>query len=326
MKSPRMITKIAVAAVAAVATISGAMAQGKANWPKSLTLGTASVGGTYFIYGGVVASLLSEKLGVNVSTQQTQGPNQNLILVDGKKVELGMTTMGVAIHGWNGTGWAAGKQYKDVRAVFPMYDTPFHFITQQKSGIKSVAELNGKNVGVGPKAGTCGTYFPMMFDALGAKPTVRFGGASDMGGQLGDGLLDVFAFCAGLPISAFSEIEAQRPVTFFSFTDAEIAKLKKAMPELSDSVVPKGTYKTLTQDQKTVGVYNFFIVHKDLPDDLVYEITKAVMENNPRMVQGHAAAKETLPQNAIKNGFLTFHPGAVRYFKEKGIKLDPGAL
>ncbi len=326
MKASRLITNLAVCAVTAVATISGAMAQGKANWPKSLTLGTASVGGTYFIYGGVVATLLSEKLGINVSTQQTQGPNQNLLLVNSKNIELGMTTMGVAIHGWNGTGWAAGKQYKDARAAFPMYDTPFHFITAERTGIKSVADLNGKNVGVGPKAGTCGTYFPMMLDALGIKATIRYGGASDMGSQLGDGLIDVFAFCAGLPISAFSEIEAQRPVRFFSYTDAELAKLKKAMPELSDSLIPKATYRTQTGDQKTVGLFNFFIVHKDLPDDLVYEITKAVMENNARMVQGHSASKETIPVNAIKNAFLTFHPGAVRYFKEKGIKLDPGAL
>jgi TRAP transporter TAXI family solute receptor len=326
MKAAKMITKVAVCAVAAVATISGAMAQNKANWPKSLTLGTASVGGTYFIYGGVVASLLSEKLGINVSTQQTQGPNQNLLLVNSKNIELGMTTMGVAIHGWNGTGWAAGKQYKDARAAFPMYDTPFHFIAPQKSGIKAVTELNGKNVGVGPKAGTCGTYFPMMLNALGVKATIRYGGASDMGSQLGDGLIDVFAFCAGLPISAFSEIEAQRPVNFFSFTDAQIATLKKAMPELSDSMIPKSTYKSMPGNQKTVGLFNFFIVHKDLPDDLVYEITKAVMENNKRMVQGHSAAVETIPVNAIKNGFLTFHPGAVRYFKEKGIKLDPKAL
>ena len=102
--------------------------------------------------------------------------------------------------------------------------------------------------------------------------------------------------------------------------------LKKAMPELSDSLIPKGTYKSQTEDHKTVGLFNFFIVSKDLPDDLVYEITKAVMENNPRMVQGHKAAVETVPANAKANTFLTFHPGAVRYFKEKGIALNPAAL
>lgn len=294
--------------------------------PKSLTLGTASVGGTYFIYGGVIAGMLTEKIGINVSTQQTQGPNQNMILTNSKQTELGMVTMGVALHGWNGTGWAAGKKYNDVRAVFPMYDTPFHFITSENSGIKTVEDMAGKNVGVGPRAGTPGTYFPLMFDALGIKATIRNGGASDMASQLGDGLLDVFAFAAGIPIAAYSEIEAQRPVRFIRFSDAQLATLKGKIPELTDSVIPKGTYKSLTEDHPTLGLYNFFIAHKDVPDDVVYNITKTIMENNADMVKGHAAAVETLPKNAGKNTFMTFHPGAVKYFKEKGIELNPKTL
>ncbi len=294
--------------------------------PKSLTLGTASVGGTYFIYGGVVAGMLTEKIGINVSTQQTQGPNQNMILTNSKQTELGMVTMGVALHGWNGTGWAAGKKYNDVRAVFPMYDTPFHFITTEKSGIMSVEDMAGKNVGVGPRAGTPGTYFPLMFDALGIKATIRNGGASDMASQLGDGLLDVFAFAAGVPIAAYSEIEAQRPVRFIRFSDAQLATLKGKIPELTDSIIPKGTYKSLTEDHPTLGLYNFFIAHKDVPDDVVYNITKTIMENNADLVKGHAAASETLPKNADKNTFMTFHPGAVKYFKEKGIELNPKTL
>ena len=324
MSTPRRILKIAAATLLAAAAATSAIAQDKSKWPQSLTLATASVGGTYFVYGGVVATLLTEKLGIQVSTQQSQGPVSNLMLVNSKKAELGMTTMGPALQAWQGTDWAkANGQMRNMRAVFPMYDTPFHFVTLQSSGIKAVADLNGKNVGVGPKAGTCGTYFPEMFKALGLNVNVRYGGASDMSGMLGDGLIDVFAFCAGVPISAFSEIEASKPATFFTYTDAELAKLKKAMPELSDSTIPKGTYKSLTTDHKTVGLFNFFIVHKDLPDDLVYEITKAVMENNPRMVQGHKAAVETVPANVKANTFLTFHPGAVRYFKEKGIALNP---
>jgi TRAP transporter TAXI family solute receptor len=296
----------------------GSMAQ----TPKSLTLGTASVGGTYFIYGGVAANLLSEKLGINVSTQQTQGPNQNVILLNDGRIELGMTTMGVALHGWNGTGWAKDKEYKNMRAVFPMYDTPFHCVTTEKSGVKGIQDLTGKNVGVGPKAGTPGTYFPMIFETLGVKPNIRYGGASDMTSQLGDGLLDAFCFAAGQPISAFSELEAQRPVRFFGFTDQQVAEVTKKIPELSTAVIPKGTYNTLKEDQKTVGMFNFFIAHKDVPDEVAYNIAKTVLENNERMVQGHSAAKETVPANADKNTFLPFHPGALKYYKEKGIPLS----
>jgi TRAP transporter TAXI family solute receptor len=314
---------LAAALAGAVMALTGAaLAQ-----PKSMTLGTASVGGTYFIYGGVMANLLTEKLGINVSTQQTQGPNQNVILVDDKRVELGMTTMGIALQAWNGTGeWTKGKKFNGIRALFPMYDTPFHFVTTDKSGVTSVAQLNGKAVGVGPKAGTPGTYFPLMFDALGIKATIRNGSGSDMAGQLGDGLISTFAFAAGLPIASFSEIEAQRPVKFFTFTPAEIATLKAKFPELSDSLIPKGTYKTLAEDHKTLGLYNFAIAHQDMSEDLAYQVTKIVLENNDYMVKGHASASETVHQNWNRNGFLPFHKGAVRYYKEKGIAIPANLM
>ena len=311
----------------AIGAVAGMLVAGTAQaQPKSLTLGTASVGGTYFIYGGVVATLLTEKLGINVSTQQTQGPNQNVILLNSKQIDLGMTTMGIALQAWNGSGaWTQGKKFDAIRALFPMYDTPFHFIVTEKSGIKSVADLNGKTVGVGPKAGTPGTYFPQMFEALGMKVTIRNGSGSDMAGQLGDGLIDSFAFAAGLPIAAYTEIEAQRPVKFFSFNDKERATLKQKFPELSDAVIPKATYKSMTEDQPTLGVYNFFIVHKELSEDLAYQITKTVLENNEAMVKGHSAAVETVAKNWDRNTFLPFHPGAVKYYKEKGITI-PGNL
>ena len=316
------VIKFVLAVLTGLTLATGAFAQAKPNpaWPKNLTLGTASVGGLYFVYGQVWASLVNEKLGTNISTQQTQGPNQNVILTESKQVDFGMTTMGIALQAWEGKeAWTQGKQYRNIRAMFPMYDTPFHFVVLEKSPIKSVADLAGKKSGVGPRAGTCGTYFPLMFKALGINTTVQNGQASDMGAGLQDGLIDAFPFCAGVPIPVYSELETTNKVRFFTFNEGEIKKLKAAMPELSDSVIPKGTYKQQTEDHKTVGLYNFSIAHKDVADDLVYAVVKAVLENNPQMIKGHAASKETLTQNWNRNGFLPFHPGAIRYFQEKGI-------
>jgi hypothetical protein len=315
------------AAVLLAAFAAAAHAQANPNWPKNLTLGTASVGGTYFVYGQVWASMVNEKIGTNISTQQTQGPNQNIILTDSRQVDFGMTTMGVALQAWEGKGdWTKGKQYRNIRAMFPMYDTPFHFVALEKSGIKNVKDLAGKRAGVGPRAGTCGTYFPLMFKALGVDVTIRNGQASDMAGNLQDGLIDAFPFCAGIPIAAYSELETTNKVTFFTYTDDEIARLKKALPELSDSLIPKGTYKQQTADHKTVGVFNFAIANKDVPEDLVYAVTKAVLENNPQLVKGHAAGKETVTENWNRNTFLPFHPGTVRYYKEKGINIPKNLL
>ena len=316
--------KLASCAVLGLTLASGALAQPKPNpaWSKTLTVGTASVGGTYFVYGQVWASLVNEKLGTNISTQQTQGPNQNIILTDSKQVEFGMTTMGVALQAWEGKGdWTKGQKYTNIRATFPMYDTPFHFVALEKSGIRSVKDLVGKKSGIGPRAGTCGTYFPMMFKILGIDTTIRNGQASDMAANLQDGLIDAFPFCAGVPIAAYSELETSNKVRFFSFNDDELKKLKTGLPELSDSTIPRGTYKSQLDDQKTVGVFNFAIAHKDVPEDLVYAVTKAVLETNAQMVKGHAASKETVTENWNRNGFLPFHPGAIRYFREKKINV-----
>lgn len=294
---------------------------------KSLVLGTASVGGTYYVIGGALADLLTSRAGLQVTTQQTQGPNQNLILVDDGKVQLGMVTMGVALQAVHGSApWTKGKKYESIRALFPMYDTPMQCVSLKKSGIASFAQLEGKTVGTGPKAGTAGTYFPLIFDALGMKATFRNGQSGDLGNQLKDGLIDAFCFAAGLPIPIFSELDADQPVVFYTWAPEELAKIRKALPEFSESTIPKGTYKQQTADQKTVGLYNFSIANKDMPDATAYLITKTVLENNATMVKAHAAAKETIAANATRNTFLPFHPGAVRYYKEKGIKLDPATI
>lgn len=314
--------------VAMIASVALFATEVEAQEKKPLTLGTSTVGGTYFIYGGVIANLLNNKVpGINVSTQQTQGPNQNVILMDAKRIELGLTTMGVAKQGWDGAGnWTGGKKYQNMRAVFPMFASVFNCISRKGSGIATMSDLNGRSVNVGPKAGTSGTYSPLIFDALGLKVNVRYSGASDGVSQLGDGLVDAFCFAAGLPIAAISEFESQHPTQFIDFTDQQIQKVTQRYPELSESVVPKGLYPSLDRNWKSLGQWSFFIVHKDLDQGLVYQIAKTVLENNKTLVQGHAAAKQTVIENVGRNGFLPFHPGAVRYYNEKGIKIPANLL
>ena len=295
--------------------------------PASLTLGTASGGGTYFVVGEAMAKILTEKAKLQVVPQQTQGPNQNMILVDEKKIELAMVTTGVALQGLTGTGaWTRGKKYDNVRALYPMYDTPMQCVALKKSGITSFKGLDGKVVGTGPKAGTAGTYFPLIFEALGLKMQARNATSEDMGNQLRDGVVDAFCFGAGIPVPTFSQLDAAQQVAFFTWTDAELGIIRKALPEFSETRIPRGTYKQQPDDQKTVGLFNFSIANKDMTDDLAYTITRTILENNAAMVRAHSAAREMIAANAARNNFLPFHPGAVRYYKEKGIKLDPGAL
>lgn len=291
-----------------------------ASWPRALNMGTAAPGGTYALYGPAWGQLVQEATGVNISYRTTQGPNQNIILVQRREVEIGMATMGVALQAWNGQGdWTQGNRFRDIRALFPMYDTPFHGIALKRSGITQMSQLAGKNIGVGPRGGTPGTYFPQIMNTLGYRPgAVRFGSGADMSGQLQDGLLDAFLFASGVPVPAFSEAETQSEVNFLDFTAEEVTKLTQAFPELAAGTLPASTYRTAGRELRVVGMYNFAIGHKSLPEDLVYEIVKAVLGQNARLKQAIAAGAETLAANAGKNSFLPYHPGAARYLREAG--------
>jgi len=320
--------KTLILSALAVVAVHGAASAQQANWPKSLTLTTASPGGTFAVYGQGVAAIISDVVKVPTSTMQTQGPNQNVVLIQQRRAEIGMTTMGPAYEAWDGTLVInKGVKHTDIRALFPMYETPFHVVAIQKSGsdIKSMKDLDGKTVGFGPAAGTPGVYMTRWFKDLGINVTARFGQGNDMASQLADGRLDAFAFGAGLPIPAFSELDTTQKVNFFGYTDAEIKTIMEKAPYVAPFTIKAGTYKQQTVDNKTLSMWNFGIAHKTLPDDLAYAITKAILENNQRMVQTHAAAVDTLAKNASTNRFLPFHPGAARYYKEVGVTIDPGA-
>ncbi len=314
--------KGATLAAVMVLTAAPALAQDRSDWPANFSVGTASQGGTFFIYGAGWANLVTEMTGVPSSTEATGGPVQNLALVQTRDVDFGMTTMGPAREAWDGQSpIVPGVEFRDVRAMFPMYQTPFQVVALRDSGIASIADLDGKRVGVGPRGGTCGTYWPQFFEALGVSVDAQFGGASDLAGQVQDGLIDAFAFCAGLPIAAFSELEAQRTVNIFSFTEEEQATLIDEFP-VSAFEVRAGMYNSTPEPQNSVAMWNFAIAHKDLPASFVKEIMSVVLDNHDRMMQIHGASVETLKENHVHNTFLWFHPGAIQYFQEQGFEID----
>lgn len=320
MKTKKFLAGL-VTAFALAAFSAGAFAD-RANWPKSVTIGTASLGGTYFIYGGGWAQLISEVVGVPASVENTGGPADNAVLVSNGVHAFGMVTMGPAYDAWTGNSpLAPGQKFDNMRAIFPMYATPFTVVTLKNSGIDTIEKLAGKRVGPGPASGTAGAFVPRFLQDVNVKATIQNGSWEDLARNMQDGQVDAVFFGAGIPVSAASSIEAQQEINVFSFSDAQRQMLLDKYPFLVPFTVPKGTYKAVTADMPTVAIWNFAIASKDLPDDFVYAVVKAVMENNERMVQTHKTAKSTVPENFDKNGFLYMHPGAIKYFEEKGFKV-----
>lgn len=303
------------------------VAQDRSDWPQNLVIGTASPGGTHAIYGQGLATIISNHVGIPASTQQTQGPNQNLVLTQANRIDIGLTTMGPAYEAWTGElELNPGVEHKNVRALIPMYITPFQVAALQRSGIDSVEDLDGRIVGAGPRGGTGGTYWQRWFEELGLDVTIRNGPLGDQTSQLADGRLDAVATAAGLPISAFSELEATVPSKMFSLSEEQIETLLPDLPYARPFTIPADTYDSIDEPIETLGMWNFVIVNEEMPDSLAYEIVKAVFEHHDELVATHSSAAETLAENVTENDFLWLHPGAVRYYEEQGIELMEGAL
>src|SRR5437016_9597239 len=169
------------AAIAVALTFSSLGRAAEPYWPDHLTIGTASPGGTYFVYGAGLAQILTRALDLPVVTRPTEGPAENIALLEAGEAKLGFVTVGVALQAWNATGaWAGKKPARSMRAIFPMYDTPFQLLVLQDSGARTLADLSGKRVGVGPRGGTSAAYFPEFFNTLKIPVIAVFGEWSEL--------------------------------------------------------------------------------------------------------------------------------------------------
>jgi TRAP transporter TAXI family solute receptor len=202
---------------------------------------------------------------------------------------------------------------------------PFQYAAPKRLKLVSLAGFAGKRIGVGPKGGGSGTYTPEIFNILGIAATLRNGAWEDNMQQVASGELDGLAAFAGIPMAGLAELDAQLPLDYLQPSPDQIAHVRKEFPELSPSLVPGGTYPSLTTDYHTFGMFSFIVANEDLADDLAYKIVKAVFEHHQDLVDAHPAAKETTPANVDRDTFLPFHPGAVRYYREIGVDI-PAAL
>ncbi|WP_456270229.1 TAXI family TRAP transporter solute-binding subunit [Kushneria sp. AK178] len=299
----------------------------RSDWPDSITVATASQGGTYYVYGSGWANLIADELGISGGGEITGGPTQNMALVHSGDVALGLTTMGPAAQALNGESpLAPGMEMDNVCALFPMYETPFSVATLSSSGIDSIDSIpDGARIGFGPAASTSDTYFPAILSELGVEYERRNGGWSDLGSQLQDGLIDVVAFAAGIPIPAVSQLEVQTGVNFVEFTEAQQETVVEEFP-VAPFTIPASTYSTLERDIRAVSMWNFTIANCDLPEEFVYQIVKLSMENNDRMRDIHRSAANSVPENLEYNTVLPYHPGAVRWYEENGYEIDPSLI
>ncbi|MCJ7594622.1 MAG: TAXI family TRAP transporter solute-binding subunit [Desulfobacterales bacterium] len=294
-------------------------------WPKNVNIASASIGGATYLHASGFAKLLYEKMGIPVSVEVGAGSAANVKIIQGNMATFGCFNAPTAYEGWEGLGWAKGKKHQDTRVIAHMNNTYFQIYALKKSGIKSIYDLNGKSIGVGPVGGAPHTLFPALLKALGIEPS-RYAnaGISDLDSNLRDGMLDANANVTSVPWVTVMEIETVLDVNVFGVSSKDFEKaadFKSRYPFTGFTMIPKGTYKSNKDMDIETGIFgSFYAVHKSLPDDFVYEVVKKYFENIDIVIATHASAKQARV-DGIMNSPVPLHPGAIKYYKEVGLKI-----
>ena len=288
-----------------------------------LTIATAGTTGVFYAYGGAVAGIISKYIpGTTATAQATGGSVENFKLIANKQVDLATTSADVAYAAFY--GYKDSKYFKDkveARALFNMYGEPLHLMVRAESPIKGYADLKGKRVVVGsPGSGTemksRVVLQTMGIDYKDIKPEfLSFGEGAE---ALKDKTVDAVLMGVHYPAPAVVELSTHNPIRLIPLTDSEVDKMVKGSTIFVKAVIPGRTYKGVDKDTQTVSVPCLVVSRADMPDEVAYNIVKAVFEHKDELDKMHSSFKETSMADSVHT-VLPLHPGAIKYYKEKGV-------
>lgn len=323
MKTSRAIKHIAAFALALVLALPYTAS---AAAPKGGSLGTATVGGTFYTWAGPWSRIVNEAMGgYSLNVEVTGGPVHNVKLVHTNDLEYGLCSMPAAYDGYKGLDWAKGTKYNNIRTLFPMYPSFATFWALEKTGIKDIRDLNGKIFAPGPKGGTPDNYYRQMLALLGIKPNkIVNSGFSDLVGQMADGMIDAAAGSGGEPFGPAQESDAGQPVNILNISDADMKLFVEKFPSWFIGERKPGGYKNFTAAKPALQYWNIYITNNKLPDDIAYNITKAFFENKQKFQSVYAPTVQTVPSDILRSA-IPVHKGAAKYYKEQGVDI-PASL
>lgn len=293
-----------------------------------LLFATGGIAGTFYPLGGAIAQVWNQKIpGLNVTVQATGGSLENVRLLGSKGAEVAICMNDIAYYGQKGLEAfkAKNEQYGNYSAIGNVYPDVIQIFTRKESAIKSISDFNGKKVSVGPPGSGTEISARQVLGLYGLdyktkdafKPMyLSYAEAAD---HFKDKLIDAAYFVVAVPNAALQDINVMHPVRFLPIDDPMFDKIKKDYPLYARFEIPANAYQGQAEPVKTIAVYSSLLVRNDISEDLVYKMTKVYLEERAAIAQGHAAGKYIDPATAISGIAVPIHPGAQKYYKEKGI-------
>jgi len=287
-----------------------------------IRLATGGSAGTYYAYGSVLANILSEKAKIPITVQSTGASKANIQLINAGEVEMAIVQNDVMDYAWRGVDLFNGEQTVAFRSMAGLYAETCQIIANSSSGIKTVADLIGKSVSVGD-AGSGVEFnarqiletYGLTFDDI-VKQNLSFAASAD---ALRDNKIDAFFCTAGAPTPAVVDLATSKDIILLEIDEAHADELIANYPFYTRFPVHAGSYRGQTSDVMTVAIKATFIVSAKLPENTVYQLTKALFENKDLIAEAHVKGRELSPEYAVEGISVPFHPGAEKFFREAGV-------
>lgn len=311
----------------------------KAKAADNLIIATATTGGTYYPVGVAIGTLVSIKLTkkhkITATAINSAGSGENIQMLKSREAQLAILQSLFGLNAYNGEGQYKGKAIKELRSITTLWENVEHFpLLKEYVKTGTIADLAaiGKKFSIGKKgSGTEGSGRAIL-GAMGIDPEKELileylaytpSAQAMMGGRIVGGNIP-----AGPPVAAITQLFAQlgdMKVKVLDFTDEQLATVRSKYPIWNRFVIKAGTYPGQKEDINTISQPNFLAVHPDLSEETVYLITKTIYENLPFLGTIHKATKAMHLEKAISGLPVPLHPGAAKYYREKGIEI-PASL
>lgn len=295
---------------------------------KFVSIGTGGVTGVYYAAGGAICRLVNKDRsdhGIRCSVESTGGSVFNVNTIKAKELDLGVVQSDVGYNAYNGDGqFKDAGAFKKLRSVFSIHPEPFTVLSRKEANIQKFEDFKGKRFNVGnPGSGTRASMDQLLL-AMGLD-TSFFSLASELrpdehGPALCDGKIDGFIYGVGHPSANIQDPTTSCGAKLVPLTGPAVDKLVETYPYYAKVAIPGGLYPNNPDDTQTYGVLATFVTSEDVPDEAVYTVVKAVFDNFDDFKRLHPAFANLKKEDMVKNGLSApLHPGAEKYFKEKGL-------
>ena len=296
----------------------GAFAQEKV----VLRMMTGPMGGSWYPLGGAIMNAVQKEIpGATVSVT-LGGGMANVEALELGKCDIGFSNSSSAVDGFYGR-LPFKKKMENMRQLANLYPQYFQMVVTEASGIKSVADLKGKNIAPGPKGHTGELLAQQVLEVYGLSykdmAKIHHVQYSDSVALMKDGHAHAYLLGTTIPASSILDLAADRKIRLLSLPDDKIKALQKINAGYLKRVIPKGTYPGVEYDVPGVGYFTHLVISAKLPDDLVYKITKSLVKDLPRLGDVVKDMKGVTPKDLALDIGIPFHPGALKYYKEIGL-------